>query len=163
MGKNIHIEIRLDSYRGLLRPGLVRKRTEETRGTVLYQPVFDLGAAWRYTANTHVLPWLLATMVQGATEMNLNTTEPFGKKYVADVRNLLVERMGDSLRNMQRKRMQKELDTIYEQTSAITVPPGVLAPDAMWQNMLGIRNSGSPSWGHSGCATGLSTTPTRTS
>jgi hypothetical protein len=76
-------------------------------------------------------------MVQGATEMNLNTTEPFGKKYVADVRDVLVGRMGDSLRNMQRKRMQQDLDAIYEETSKITVAAEAAAPDMMWQSFLG--------------------------
>jgi len=136
MSKNVQIELRLDLYRDFFDRDWFEKRTDETRGTSLYQPVFDLGAAWRYAANTHVLPWLLATMVQGATEMNVNTTEPFGKKYIADVRNVLVERMGDSIRNMQRKRIQRELEAIYEEAYAITVTARASAPDMMWQNML---------------------------
>ena len=136
MGKTVHIEVLLDSYRDFFDRDWFEKRTEDTRGTALYQPVFDLGAAWRYAANTHVLPWLLATMVQGATEMNLSTTEPFGKRYVTDMHNLLVERMGDSLRNMQRKQLQRELDAIYDKACAITVTVSVGMPDLMWQRML---------------------------
>jgi hypothetical protein len=137
MSKTFHIELHQDSYKSFFDHEWFEQRTEETRRTPLYQPVFDLGAAWRFAANTHALPWLLATMVQGATEMNLNTTEPFGKKYVADVRDVLLGRMGDSLRNMQRKRMQQELDAIYEETSKITVAAEAAAPDMMWQNFLG--------------------------
>ena len=137
MSKTFHIELHQDSYKSFFDHEWFEQRMDETRGTVLHQPVFDLGAAWRSAANTHALPWLLATMVQGATEMNLNTTEPFGKKYVADVKDVLVGRMGDSLRNMQRKRMQQELDAIYEETSKITVAAEAAAPDMMWQSFLG--------------------------
>jgi hypothetical protein len=37
---------------------------------------------------------------------------------------------------MQQKRMQKELDKIYEEACAITVTAQASAPDMMWQNML---------------------------
>ena len=138
MSKNIQIERRLDSYKSFFDHEWFEKQTEERRGTALYQPLFDLGAAWRYAANTHVLPWLLATQVQGATEMNLNTTEPFGKKYVTHVHERLAKRMGSSLHKAQRHRMQKELDTIYEEVeaAAMSVGPLKFVPDAMWQKML---------------------------
>jgi hypothetical protein len=139
MKKNIQIELRLDSYRDFFDRDWFAKWTEETRNTALYQPVFDLGLAWRYTANTHVLPWLLATNVQGATEMNVNTTEPFGRNYVSGVHGRLAKRMGSSLRKAQRHRMQKELDAIYDEVEAISVVPQKFAPDAMWQNM--VQNS----------------------
>ena len=138
MKKTIEIELRLDSYKDFYDRAWFEKWTGETRGTALYQPVFDLGAAWRYAANTHVLPWLLATMVQEATEMNLNTTEPFGKKYVAHVHERLVKRMGSSLRKAQQHLLRKELDVIYEEVeaAAVAVAPHRFVPDATWQMML---------------------------
>jgi hypothetical protein len=136
MSKTIQIDLSLDSYKDFFDREWFANRTEQTRGTALYQPVFDLGAAWRCTANTHVLPWLLVRMVHNAIEMNLNTTEPFGKRYITDVRNLLVQRMGDSLRNMQKKRLQSELDAIYDKACAITAEVSLGAPDATWQKML---------------------------
>jgi len=138
MSKNIHVELRLESYQNFYDPDWFEKWTEETRGTVLYQVVFDLGAAWRFVANTHALPWVLATEVQGATEMNLNTTEPFGKKYVTHVHEKLVKRMGSSLRKTQRHRMRDELDVIYEEVEAISVGPLKFAPDTMWQEMVQV-------------------------
>jgi hypothetical protein len=136
MDKNISFEPRMDAYQKFFDGEWFEKRTTETVGTVLYQPVFDLAAAWRYTGNVHFLPWLLATVVQHATEMNVNKTKPFGKTYVSVVHRRLVKQMGSSLRKAQQQRMQKELDSIYEDVKGIGVVPKKLMPDMMWQKFL---------------------------
>lgn len=125
MSKNIRVEKHLDAYRSFFDHAWFEEWTEKTDGTSLSQPVFDLGFMWRCSANTHILPWLLATVVQGAVEMNVNTTEPFGKKYVSAVRDRLVGQMGTSLRKAQRRRMQTELDKMFKSVSAVMAALGL--------------------------------------
>ncbi len=102
----------------------------------MYQPVFDLGFMWRCSANTHLLPWLMATTIQQTIERKTNMAEPFGKKYVSAVQQRLAKRMGSSLRKTQRHRMQVELDKILKEVSAVMAIPDLLPPGTMWQTML---------------------------
>jgi hypothetical protein len=136
MSKTICINVLLDSYQSFFDHGWFEEKTEETRDSALYQLVFDLGKAWRYAANTHVLPWFLTTTVKAAAETRLNTTEPFGKKYITDVCNLLVREMGESLRNMQKKKLHGILERIYEKSCEVPVPVEPVLPDEIWQMML---------------------------
>ncbi len=136
MEKNIRIEPRMDAYQKFFDHEWFGNQTDETKGTVLYQPVFDLGAAWRYTGNVHILPWLLATEVQHATEMNVYTTETFTEKYVSGVHDRLVKRMGGALLRTQQERMQMELGKIYREVKAIKAAPQKLAPDVVWQSFF---------------------------
>ena len=136
MTKKHLYDSRLDSYKSFFDHEWFGKITDETQGTSLYQPVFDLSVAWRFTANTHVMPWIMTDMVKHAIEMNVNTAEPFGKRFIGAARDKLVERMRGSLRNMQRKQLQDELNLIYSEITAVYATPELLAPDEMWQHLL---------------------------
>jgi hypothetical protein len=136
MTKNVRVEPHLESYRSFFDHAWFGKWTEETTGTPLYQPVFDLGFMWRCSANTHLLPWLMATTIQQTIERKTNMAEPFGKKYVSAVQQRLAKRMGSSLRKTQRHRMQVELDKILREVSAVMAIPDLLPPETMWQSFL---------------------------
>lgn len=107
MSKTIFVDTRLEAYQSFFDHAWAKQIMDLADGTKLDQPVFDLCAAWRGAANTHLLPWLLATQVQSATEMRVNSSKPFGKKWVSVVRDKLVAAMGDSLRHMHARSCRK--------------------------------------------------------
>jgi hypothetical protein len=67
MSKTIFADSRLEAYQSFFDHPWAKEIMALAHGTKLDQPVFDLCAAWRGAANTHLLPWLLATQVQNAT------------------------------------------------------------------------------------------------
>jgi hypothetical protein len=136
MGKTILADTRLESYRSFFDHAWAKSILDVANGTKLDQMVFGLCLSWRSVANTHTMPWLLATMVQGAVDNNLHTSEPFGKKWVSAVREGLVRRMGDSLRHMQRKQLQHVLDELYTEIESIDTRSVTCGCDAMWEGFL---------------------------
>jgi hypothetical protein len=138
MEKEIFIDIRCDAYKSFFDHKWAEKFLAWADGTKLKEPAFDLCTSWRGAANTHVMPWLLTTMVKNSIESKLQNEEPFGKKYVSAVKNKPLEKTHTIVRNMQKKDIQKALDEIYEEVCAISqIPMETTNVEEIWQNFLG--------------------------
>ena len=136
MSKTIFADTRLEAYRSFFDHAWAKQIMDLAHGTKLDQPVFDLCAAWRGAANTHLLPWLLATQVQSAIEMRVSTSSRLAKSGCPVVRDKLVAAMGDSLRHMQRRKLQEELEKLFEEVNAINQEAVVSDGEEMWQEFF---------------------------
>ena len=81
MSKAAFADIRMEAYKSFFDHAWAKYILDLVDATKLDQPVFDLCAAWRGAANTHLLPWLLATQVQSAIEMRVDTSEPMPLRF----------------------------------------------------------------------------------
>jgi hypothetical protein len=132
----------LESYKTFFDHDWARRIMDVTAGTKLDDCVFSLCVNWKAAANTHIVPWFVVTSMAHFAAGMTKSHEPLTVKIIKATAARLLAEMGDSLRNMQRKKLSNAIDRIGKE-----VCEGLerqedqeeLKPEFYWQMYLGSQ------------------------
>ena len=163
------IDERLESYTTFFDHDWARRIMDLAAGTRLDDCVFSLCVNWKAAANVHIVPWFTVTSMGHFAEGMTKAHEPLTVKIIKAMAARLLTEMGDSLRNMQRKKLADAIATIGKEVSEGLERQGdqeELKPEFYWQMYLGSQYPHEFRlivWGSQRICYGRCTTPTRIS
>jgi hypothetical protein len=149
--KNIAIDDRLGSYKPYYDHGWAQRILEVTANTPLDPIVFDLTVAFRGIVNTHILPWLMVQNLKGFAVGMSKAYEPVALQFVAIVAEKLSGRMSTTLRHMQKKDLEANLQLLFQETMAnrekAVTQAGDFDVDGYWEKTLANSEFQLSLWG----------------
>ena len=134
------IDERLESYKTFFDHDWARRIMDLAAGTKLDDCVFSLCVNWKAAANTHIVPWFTVTSMGHFAEGMTKAHEPLTMKVIKAMAARLLTEMGDSLRNMQRKKLSDAIAKIGKEVSEgleRQEDQEELKPEFYWQMYLG--------------------------
>ena len=115
LNRRMIIDDRLESYKSFFDHAWAGRIIELAQGTKLDPSVFNLCVNWKAVANAHVLPWFTMNCVSNFAKGLLAAHEPLGRRLVDAFAVRLPAELGDSIRNMQRKKLAEVIRRIGTQ------------------------------------------------
>jgi len=95
--KNFRIDSRLDSYQSFFDHDWSQKILNIPDSSDIREIVFDLSVAWKGAANTHVMPWLMATALPSFYKGLMQVDDPFIVQVINSLPNQLEQAMEGEL------------------------------------------------------------------
>jgi hypothetical protein len=136
IGTEIEIDYRLDAYKTIFNHVWSEQLGTLTDGTKLADAAFHLCKSWRAAVNTHTFPWQMMAAMGGAIDGAARHS--VGEKFIASLAKELAHRMGDSMRQMAKRKLADEIQKIGQQFNEFMAAQNgnALETEEIWQSFL---------------------------
>jgi hypothetical protein len=131
------IDTRLESYATFFNHPWSKEMLELVDGTKLDPPVYELCVSLRAAANTHVMPSLLATVLQSFWD-GVAKHDGFSHSFVRKVAEEIPHRLRHRLSNQSRKELHNEIMALGRQLNDLADKAGgkVVEPPKVWDALI---------------------------